>query len=473
MIKHSSSKKYKKKHTIKIYKGGDITDTKIPGMITKIDITEITENLIDKIFTKITCLFTPLCSFVWVKDNFIYSMKLLNDMLLISGLYFKNLLYLGHDSNLNNILPKNICFDLFDERICNTKIKKLINIKSKSEYNKYLPKELRYLQNMKGGRSKKKQVGGSGSIGKTCKNNKNPQVICYDDRSNINEMKPVPKPKHVVNKTLLNLQKLNLSVKNTVFVNMETSNLIILGEIRYFNIYKLYKVLNILKILYTILKTDVKKEDIEIEKEDDDIYKIKKNDILRIEHNFKKYENIKDWKECNDLHLEKVLNKEKRDYLINKCNITCKDCTMTKQSQLYIEDNTNYNPKFGECFIILEKILNNYYEYNKSKTYNHEDIYILLNTENKRIQFLEKIEEKDLFEFFNIGEPLKINEIEEDIKLELINIAKLHKKLYTHNTVSKYLLYLLFKKSTKYEKMNFKNEFLNTNGESLDKLMNF
>ena len=99
------------------------------------------------------CLFTPLCTISWLKDTFIHSLKLINDILLVTGLYFKNLLYLGYSSNLNNILPKYICFDLFDESVCNAKLNKLIRTKSQKEYNNSLPYELRVLQ--KGGNLKK------------------------------------------------------------------------------------------------------------------------------------------------------------------------------------------------------------------------------------------------------------------------------------------------------------------------------
>jgi len=522
MIKHSRSKKYKKKHTLKKYKGGGIGDvignvigqgkgqgkgqgisegipegmsngdnsisqikglsTKLPlqSYITKLDITEMSLELIDIVFNKITCLITPMCSFIWVKNKFIYSIKLLNDMLLISGLYFKNLLYLGYDSNLNNILPKNICFDLFDESVCNAKINKLLNMKSK-EYNNSLPKELRYLQNMKGGGSKKTKKQKGGTLSKTCKNNQIPGVICYDDRSNINEMKPIPIPKKKISKRvdiyLFNLQKLNLSIEKTVLINKETTNMIILGEIRTYNIYRLYNVLNILKILYSMDNSNpdnIQEEEPQEEPQEEDStkYKLKKNDILRIEHNFKKYENIELWQQCNELHLEQVYSNDKREELIKKCKIKCNDCTMKKQSELYTPDNTNYNPRFGKSFYIIENILNKYYKYTKINKYNYNDIYILLKDENDRIKLFDTIKDVNtLFIFFNIGEPIKIKDMEKEIELELINISKLNKQIDMHITVSKYLLYSLFNKSSTYSQMMFKNKNLNSDGTPIIELL--
>ena len=111
--------------------------------------------------------------------------------------------------------------------------------------------------------------------------------------------------------------------------------------------------LNVLKILYSLDKDYLDTNSLD----KSEIPKVDKNDILRIEHNFKKYDTIKEWEDCNDLHLEKISNKQKRDNLKQKCNVKCDDCTMTRQSSIYLPDTTNYSPKFGKSFLILEKIL--------------------------------------------------------------------------------------------------------------------
>ena len=473
MINHSRIKN-KKKYTLKVYKGGTITEGNIKNIV---------HTIIETIFTKIMCLITPICRIIWFKDKFIHSLKLINDILLVTGLYFKNLLYLGYSSNLNNILPKYICFDLFDESVCNAKLNKLIRTKSQKEYNNSLPYELRVLQ--KGGNLKKetkkqtkkqtiKQRGGT--FGKTCKNNQNPAVICYDDRSNQNLKKtiykPKPPPKEGIDKLKEELEEANMNPDSVELPDKETINMVILSEVRKFDLDDLYRILNVLKILYSLDKDYLDTNSLDTNSLDkSEIPKVDKNDILRIEHNFKKYDTIKEWEDCNDLHLEKISNKQKRDNLKQKCNVKCDDCTMTRQSSIYLPDTTNYSPKFGKSFLILEKILENFYEFNKSNKYNHEKIYVLLNNEDDRIKLFENIQQDTLFDFFNIGMPRKIKDIENDILKELIRNTRLHKKLNTHIIVSKYLLYLLFNKSTESEKNEFKKKFLNSNGEKLDSLI--
>ena len=461
MINHSRIKN-KKKYTLKVYKGGTITEGNIKNIV---------HTIIDTIFRKIFCLITPICRIIWFKDKFIHSLKLINDILLVTGLYFKNLLYLGYSSNLNNILPKHICFDLFDENICNAKLNKLIRTKSEKSYNESLPYELQVVQkggNLKKEKKKQTKKQRGGSFAKTCKNNQNPAIICYDDRSNQNLKKPFhkpkPPPKQGLDKLKDDLKNTNINTESIQLPDEETINIVILNEIRHLYLDDLFRILNILKILYSLISLDKS------------LYKeeapnVDKNDILRIEHNFKKYDTIQEWEDCNDLHLEKISNKEKRDDLIKRCNVKCDDCTMTKQSSIYLPDTTNYNPKFGKSFLILEKILKHYYEFNKSNNYNHDNIYILLKNPDARIHFFENIQENTLFDFFNIGEPRKKKEIESDILADLIHHAKLHKKLNTNIIVSKYLLYLLFNKSTESEKNEFKKKFLNSNGKSLDSLI--
>ena len=75
MIKHSRYKKTRKK-----IKGGSTV---------KLD-----EEQISDIFNKVACIFSHWCMFKTLGEEFVFSMKMLNDILLLSGLYVKNLFYL-------------------------------------------------------------------------------------------------------------------------------------------------------------------------------------------------------------------------------------------------------------------------------------------------------------------------------------------------------------------------------------------
>lgn len=427
MIKHSRYKSRKK------YKGGTNT--------VKLDPSQIKD-----ILDKVLCAINPFCIVETLTKEFIFSMKMLNDILLLSGLYVKNLFHLGSISNLNHILPKSICFDLFDEKTCNTKIVKLLNIQSLKEDNNRLPKELMYTGQR------------GGSFRATCKNNQTPGVICADDRSNINVYKPKEEP--FKNPIVLAL-KYNKFPKLDIFPDKETANVFLLNQLKGFSIFDLYTILKIIRVLYYI------DDDAPIvEQKQPEKYKLHKDDILRIEHNFKKSKGFKEWQKCNDFHLERDIDEETRKELVEQCNVKCPDCTMKNQSYLYTNEE-GYTGSFGNSYEVIQKIIQIYYVCDKSNTYNHSNLYTVLNAENKRIQLLNKLTEEQLFDFFNIGIPKNKQYIGEDILIELKKAARLNRSLSIHKIISKLLLYKLFNVSSPKDKTRFQQLNLNSRGEPI------
>lgn len=450
MIKHSRYKKTRYKKTRKKIKGGSIPT------IFKID-----EKQVNSILAKIFCAINPLCILETIAKEFVFSIKMLNDILLLSGLYVKNLFYLGYESNLNNILPKSICFDLFEENTCNTKISKLLNIQSLKEDNTRLPKELMYVKQMKGGKTRKQR---GGSFRGTCKNNQTPGVICADDRSNINEFKP--KEEKIKNPIVKALNEYVKFPKLDIFPDKETANVSLLNNLKVFSIFDLYNILKIIRVLYYI---DDGAPIPETPKEPEK-YKLHKDDILRIEHNFKKSKGFKEWEKCNDFHLERDIDEETRELLTEQCNVKCPDCTMKKQSLLYSSDE-DVSVSFNNNYDVIQKIIQTYYICDKSKTYDHTKIYDLLNDENKRIQFMNNLTEEQLFDFFNIGTPRNKQIIQEDILIELKQVARLNKSLSLHSIIPKLLLYKLFNDSTPKDKIEFQKLNFNSSGVPLSNLI--
>jgi hypothetical protein len=430
MIKQSRYKKTRKK-----YKGGTL----------KLDETQI-NNILDKVL----CAFTPTCILKTLTNEFIFSIKMLNDILLLSGLYVKNLFYLGSESNLNNILPQSICFDLFDETTCNTKIVKLLNIQSLKEENQRLPKELMY----RGQRG--------GSFRSTCKNNQTPGVVCADNRSNINPHKPKKEP--IKNPIVVVLEDTKFP-KIDIFPDKETAHVYVLNELKAFSIFNLYNILKILRVLYYI-DDGAPIEQKEPEQKEPEQYKLDKEDVLRIEHNFKKSKGFKEWQKCNDFHLERNIDEKAREDLVKQCNVKCPDCTMKKQSYLYT--NPDEYGSFDNGYLILQKVIQLYYVCDKSKTYNHSKIYELLKDENERMKLMQMTDD-ELFDYFNIGIPQKKEPIGDDVLTELKRASRLNRSLGVLSIVSKLLLYKLFNSSTPKERKQFHELNLNKEGAPLPK----
>lgn len=432
MIKQSRYKKTRKK-----YKGGT-------GF--KLD-----ENQLNNIMSQFTSF--PFFIVKTLTNEFIFSMKMLNDILLLSGLYVKNLFHLGSVSNLNYILPKYICFDLFDETTCNTKIVKLLNIQSLKEENKRLPKELMY----RGQRG--------GSFRATCKNKQTPGVIvCDDNRSNINPHKPKEEPFR--NPIVIAAKEGTMFPTLDLFPDKETSHVYVLNQLKPYSIFNLYNILKILRVLYYIddgSTVERKEPEPKPEPKEHEQYKLDKDDVLRIEHNFKKSNGFKEWQKCNDFHLERDMDEETRQGLVEKCNVTCSDCTMKKQSYLYT--NPDEYGSFDNSYLILQKVIELYYVCDKSKTYNHSDIYEKLKDETTRMKLMQMTDEQ-LFDFFNIGKPQPKEYIDDDVLSELKLASRLNRSLGVLRIVFKLLLYKL-NISTPEQLEQFMKSYLNRSGLKL------
>lgn len=426
MIKRSRYKKTRKK-----YKGGAL----------KLDPEQINE-----IMEKVLCAMNPFCIVKTLTNEFIFSIKMLNDILLLSGLYVKNLFYLGSVSNLNNILPQSVCFDLFDETTCNTKIAKLLNIQSLKEENKRLPKELMY----RGQRG--------GSFRATCKNTQTPGVVCADNRSNINPHKPKEEP--IINPIVIVLKKEATFPKLDIFPDKETANVYVLDQLKAHSIFNLYNILKILRVLYYIDGAPIERKEPEpkAEPKEPEQYTLHKDDVLRIEHNFKKSEGFKEWQKCNDFHLERNIDETTREALVKQCKVTCPDCTMKKQSYLYT--NPDEYGSFDNSYLILQKVIQLYYVCDKSKTYDHSQIYELLD-EQKRMELMQMTDDQ-LFDFFNIGIPQRKEYMGDDVLSELKLASRLNRSLGVLRIVSKLLLYKLFNSSTPKDREQFQSNLNNS-----------
>ena len=482
MVKRSRYKKYKNKSK-KIYKGGAVPDAASAASASAASALPGGPGVVmpdfNEMLNKIMVFMDPLTPLKVIGNEFIFSVGMLNDILLLTGLYIKNLFYLGNDSNLNNILPPGVCYDLFAETTCNSKIRKLLNIKSLKDELPFLPKELIWDIGLpqRGGTKRsnshvrRRRTQRGGGINQQCQDNDNPDLICTDARPIENLHKPVVPP--YIHPFISLIKDAHPTLRRGelgVFPDKESENVYLMKEFNQYNLDSLYKILILFKILFSTITMDNNSIIDETPEPVSKKYKLKKNDIIRIVHNFKLLLSVKEWKQCNDYHLGRTIPDGD---VAKKCDIKCPECTMKRQTDLYTPDTTNYSPEFNNSFNILNDILNMYYTTTKSNTYNHSDIYEILSNPDKRIQLIKKIDDDELFDFLNIGEPKMKDDLTIDAGLleQLRKTALKYKADQIHRYASKVLLYKLFVKADKTQQTDFQSSNLNTNGESLSTLI--
>lgn len=430
--------KIKRPKTVKIYKGGNPTD----------DLVKRLNGLID-LYTS-----NPFLILKKAFESGLYSLSILNDLLILSCLYIKNIFYLKYDTNLNNILPEKLCFDLFEQDTCNTKINKLLNMKSYKEHIDKIPNEFKPIQ--KGG-----QRGGSNS----CKNVNN-SIICDDGRQSINDYKP---PTSNVYLELVG----PLTETKIMHPDKETAIILLFLEFNDYNLFQLYRILQILKILYKI--------QIPVDTKNKNMIELTDKDIIRIENNFKLFNDYKGsdffesigysvdkWKQCSDFHLErKNLSESEKIYLSQMCNVKCPDCTMTSQSKLYKPDITNYNKPIGRSLVILDRVLNDHYEFISDKSIHHKTTLNDFRNEAVR-ELLNNKTDEEIFIFFNIGEPKNKKLIDVELIQTISKISLQYSDLKLHRFIAKLLLHKLCHQDYKYEEFMKKSLNMDSGTSSID-----
>jgi len=423
-----------------------VDNTKLNKILdTVIDSTEdSTTNLAGKIFGEMLSRKSPVQSFLMrLPPHYIYSAKLLNQLLLLSGLYAKNLYTFGGDTNLNYLLPKNVCFDLFNQKTCDLKLKKLINMKSYTNVYNDIPTELQINPIMRGG-------GG----GDCLPNDPSKPVLCDTPSGrNPETFMDDPSPEIVALDDALQHYVYDTNAFDDI-TSMHKDVTIKLGD---FDIYKLHKMLQILKILYFITPANYVEppEPIDTTK-----INIREDDIIHLEHPFRFIASPdgEDFNhmttKCNELLLGQnkpaVLDIEgnrdvAEDPLVGECLLQCSDCTPEAQNRMYkIGNAVNYNPSVENSFDVLIAIFLPYFKHTKSNKYNHNNIYIILNNDTNRIKLMKNINEDELFKLFNIGEPDQLKPIDANMLKRLHLISHKYKTIMFHTHLAKILLYKLF-----------------------------
>lgn len=293
----TSKYKIKKNKTRKIFKGGG----PVP------DFTELVKIA--------TCFINPLCGitklFEILHSEIKFCIEMVNNIFLESGLYLTNIYKYGGESSLEGIIDK-VCFDIFDEKICKTKINELLYIKQLPDdiINKIMStKETHHLE----------QKGGT--------------------TNSINA---------------LIIKNNNISIDTFFSDNKDYVQKYILDQFRPIKSKDLYTILKYIKLMNHLYDKDVKNEKIN----KSDPIPIFKNEIGIGSNSFNT------WNLCSKYHQGENVKKDIYKYFGENasekqiCNIN--GMTMYEQT-LLSSTNINYEPVFTKCFFDIAKILKDYY----------------------------------------------------------------------------------------------------------------
>ena len=340
------------------------------------------------------------------------------DMILkLMGLYLKNIYYFHGDTTLNYLLPKDVCYDLFNNNTCNTKIDKLLykpsTMKGGSKIKKNSNKTKKN-SNKKELFNKRNKIyyGGAQVREKLCSQSSHSEHYCGDE-DRVQESNDENKTENMSSK----MASLQEYISEFIVKNPDLPDINL--KIEWANAFKNFtpKTFNsfIIRILGIIQKSSEAPTEAPAEalvealveapeqlKPDDGV--LGKNQIINLSYPFSINSKIvpgilKTIQTCNKIHLGIDQNKD-ADY--TNCNILCKckDCTVSAQNKLKTPYKGHYTINLYGILILIDTIIQENYEIN----INYEAS-LLMNLES-----LSKEDRKKLYDDLKKGNK-KINEL--------------------------------------------------------------
>lgn len=369
------------------------------------------------------------------------SMINIDNTLKLMGLYLKNIYFFHGDTNLNYLLPENVCYDLFNKDTCNTKIDKLL----------YKPR-----QTMKGGNKitnrRTRKIFKGGSNQERCPFcNK----IIYEGQEEKHHYCGIEKG--IPRKTEIELKekpKISFEIdylseimdqqikKNSALEDIDFSSQ--LGKI-FEKVYIEGNITYFIKFLRSFQKNISENNSSNSQQAPNttqqapntrqhDTPKIKrgileKDQYINLTYPFS-YDaidkGILDFETMNQCH-KLQLNEEidNRDKLFKTCGIhcECEDCSVMSQNKINNPYSSNYNPDIITMLILLQEIMDKYYviDINQEKTLlfklktlskeEKNDLYIKLKEKKQPLDETYDIKSFKQIESMNEEEKERINKI--------------------------------------------------------------
>lgn len=303
--------KYNKNKTRKILKGGttDVGVLELP----KADGAQLVEFVSEFTKSNTIPLYGPLKLVQLVFNELKFSIDMINNVFLETGLYIRNVFSYGGESTLDGIIG-DVCFDLFDKLTCDSKINEIMKVEKFKRSN---------------GTIKKLQAGGT-------------KTNADKSESKIIEAKT---------KYAKKIKNHNISVDTLFTDNMDYIEIYINKQFKNIQIENLFEILKIMHIMKHLYNTKIEQN---IKIKNTDPLPIFKNEIMIGEDYFKT------WNLCSKFH-QGVSTNDDVDY-----KKICKmDYDIMNKQGLYSYSNINYNPMFRKCFNNIVNILKDYHTIEK------------------------------------------------------------------------------------------------------------
>ena len=370
------------------------------------------------------------------------SMINIDNTLKLMGLYLKNIYFFHGDTNLNYLLPENVCYDLFNKDTCNTKIDKLL----------YKPR-----QTMKGGNKitnrKTRKMFKGGSNQERC-----PfcNQIIYEGQEEKHHYCGIEKG--IPRKTEIELKekpKISFEIdylseimdqqieKNSALGDIDFSSQ--LGKI-FEKVYIEGNIIYFIKFLRSFQKNISENNSSNLQQTQNTTHhetpkttqhetpKIKRGTLEQDQYinlmypfsydaTHKGFLEFETMNQCHKLQLnEEIENKEE---LLKKCGIhcECEDCSVMSQNKINNPYSSNYNPDIITMLILLQEIMDKYYviDINEEKTLlfklktlskeEKNDLYIKLKEKKQPLDETYDIKSFKQIESMNEEEKERINKI--------------------------------------------------------------
>lgn len=403
----SRCKKKKIKKTQKIIKGGTNADAQAKEVQIKAAEAQIeaqalmTETLETGIKTmkELKCYSSPIsCLLPRLVNQIIFSCKMINSVLLETGMYTKNVFTYGLESSLYYIIG-DVCMDIFKETTCKIKLNKLLNM----SFTKNKKKENEKKENV--------QLGGSINLPPELQN-----VLKNSQPESQPEVQEEVQPENI------NAIIIAHNMISHKFAYPDVAKQYILEQLKLVDEYELYEYLKYIKILEDLYGEEIDKE----KKEEEEDF------VLPLFQNTTSLNNISfaEWKECSDYHRSETLN----ETMSEKCDLKCDLCRMKNQHLILVNKSIDYHPNFITYFRNLNIVIKQYYNIKNSDK--------LVESLTKNIdsidKFIEKIKNENIYNYFEKG--IEYEPIEEEVSVQLKNVCKVNKELSIHQTLFESLL---------------------------------
>lgn len=334
------------------------------------------KNSTDKIIDMIKCYFDITCIprnfFLGFSKTLEKNVKALNNMLIENGLFLSNVYKLGGESTLKGIIG-DVCFDIFDERICETKINHLL-------YKDKLPDI-----------PQKKNIIQTGSV-QTGGANQDANKTSFDDMSIEAKI----------------IYSNNISM-DSIDYDKDYIEKYIYNHFRSINLQTLFDILKYIKVLNTIYENTIG----EIKKpESNPPINLVTNDKTLMQNTYD------EWSLCSNYHQGKIPTDKVTEQIKKKCNMDDRP-TMYEQSTMKLTD-MNYEPVFTKCFFDIIKVLKEYYTIEYDELDEQNDYFKKAN----QIKQLDPTLNQQLKEVYKVIKYFKIDEQLSDLfkdKMELLS----------------------------------------------------